>query len=934
METFKINYKSDFVLRLASDAGWNTAFTLEFWSNGAPTKRYYATHDGNGNYTNCKPDSDTELRVMFDDHGLGIGNLMLRITYSLADEEFRTGKDDEVVNVAAITVLNDEGEEVNVVLNLEGETAAEVQYSLPLLEAERKRQNAEAQRNINETQRIAAEQQRQLAETLRNQAELDRQASEDVRKSNESTREAAEQQRQTAEAARAAEFKTNEAARKETFETNEAERQATFEANEAERQVLYEKVAKNTDGIELLNTNTGISEYPEFSEVTAYAVGNVVIFEGKMYRFTSAHAAGVWDGSQVEDWSERKKVDGKIGALEWKTSEVNKEVVETEEENIVIKDNDGNVLAEITPDSSTFKNLKSNDKDVLTEHQSLDDYAKKTDIPDISGKQDKIEAVEQELVPADVDRIELQTDSGKTAVTIEAEETADNKEEQVWCDSEYETDEYVKIGSYGIKAKKFLNMGGDDAIPTIDTSMSEPSDKKVPSSKAVADYVANHAAFVFPDHFLPNKIYGVVGMPQRLYVRGIVYNHNPYLMYNNFGGSSLGDFVNGTKTYKRYAELIPTNEGSGILTHSFINDAYVESPKIQSQYIAKNAPTSNDTPINVLCVGASTTAGGEWAKELRRMLTANGSRPSANVSPSEIGLGLDNINFVGRLLIGDINIEAAGGWTWARFIRPTNMSWRIQVTGQTGIVRGDSYTISGTDGNIVKVQLVEENITAGTGNCLITLADGYSKFLPTSGTLTKHSGSGASTIEYTDAVEEKSAPFYNAETSQIDFIQYANQYCNGQIDVCIVDLTPYNYGCVGNDSLENVIADANEFLDALHRNFPNCKVILHHFFGCNTEYGTEYNGTFTYKSNSLSTRRMSYRYGLELQKIVDERDYCYFANVAAEIDQEDSFPMNTRLKNLRTTETEVYGSNGLHPTNKGYMMAADAMFRCFVNVVF
>lgn len=285
METFKINYKSDFVLRLASDAGWGTAFTLEFWSNGAPTKRYYATHDGNGNYTNCKPDSDTELRVMFDDHGLGIGNLMLRITYSLADKEFRTGNDDEVVNVTAITVLNDEGEEVNVVLNLEGETAAEVQYSLPLLEAERKRQNAEAQRNINETQRIAAE-----------------------------------QQRQTAEAARAAEFKTNEAARKETFETNEAERQATFEANEAERQVLYEKIAKNTDGIELLNTNTGVSEYPEFSEATAYAVGNVVIFEGKMYRFTSAHAAGVWDASQVEAWSERKEVDRKLTKLSGKIS--------------------------------------------------------------------------------------------------------------------------------------------------------------------------------------------------------------------------------------------------------------------------------------------------------------------------------------------------------------------------------------------------------------------------------------------------------------------------------------------------------------------------------------------------------------------------------------------------------------------------------------
>lgn len=59
--------------------------------------------------------------------------------------------------------------------------------------------------------------------------------------------------------------------------------------------------------IENLESNTGVSEYPLFDEAKAYAVGDIVRYEGLMYRFISEHAAGTWDGTQVEEWSERKE---------------------------------------------------------------------------------------------------------------------------------------------------------------------------------------------------------------------------------------------------------------------------------------------------------------------------------------------------------------------------------------------------------------------------------------------------------------------------------------------------------------------------------------------------------------------------------------------------------------------------------------------------
>lgn len=45
----------------------------------------------------------------------------------------------------------------------------------------------------------------------------------------------------------------------------------------------------------------GLDEYPIFSESTAYSAGDVVNYNGKLYKFTEDHAAGAWTGSDVEE---------------------------------------------------------------------------------------------------------------------------------------------------------------------------------------------------------------------------------------------------------------------------------------------------------------------------------------------------------------------------------------------------------------------------------------------------------------------------------------------------------------------------------------------------------------------------------------------------------------------------------------------------------
>ena len=177
---FRINYKSDFILTLQSDAGWLTPFCIKFWT-GEPSQAYFAGYDGT-TYTHCAPvDGDpTKLSVQFDDHHLPIGDLKFQIGYHFTVADFPTSIEDEVINQAAVIIDND-GEQQQVMLDFNGETAPEIAFSLPAYANE-------AQRIANEEQRIAAEAIRIVNEESRIAAETIRQQNEAQRISNEESR--------------------------------------------------------------------------------------------------------------------------------------------------------------------------------------------------------------------------------------------------------------------------------------------------------------------------------------------------------------------------------------------------------------------------------------------------------------------------------------------------------------------------------------------------------------------------------------------------------------------------------------------------------------------------------------------------------------------------------------------------------------------------
>ena len=184
---FRINYKSDFILTLESDAGWMTPFCIKFWT-GTPSQAYYVGWDGE-TYTHCSfdPSEPTKLLVQFDDHHLPIGDLKFQVAYHFTVADFPNDTEDEVINPANITTEID-GETYQVMLDFTGETAPEIQFALPAYANE-------AQRIDNEQQRIAAETQRIANEETRIQHEESRIAAEQTRQQNEQQRINQEQAR-------------------------------------------------------------------------------------------------------------------------------------------------------------------------------------------------------------------------------------------------------------------------------------------------------------------------------------------------------------------------------------------------------------------------------------------------------------------------------------------------------------------------------------------------------------------------------------------------------------------------------------------------------------------------------------------------------------------------------------------------------------------
>lgn len=256
-----IHYKSDFKLRLANEIDWSTPFKLRFFTT-RPVSAMEVGYDGT-TYRGCSVDTEGKLVVTFDRftqlHRQGLGALMMELSYNIDDDQFADRSFDRILAPQKVVCIDDEDNEFELVLGLNGDSHVEVECSV--IAAYKKGDpgdtpeigengnwwiggvdtEVKADYSSEEALRQSQEAARVAAETTRQSNETQRQSGETTRQSNEATRQSKETERQTNETAR----QNAEAQRQQTFQTNEAARQTAYQNAEANRNGAYQEAEQD-----------------------------------------------------------------------------------------------------------------------------------------------------------------------------------------------------------------------------------------------------------------------------------------------------------------------------------------------------------------------------------------------------------------------------------------------------------------------------------------------------------------------------------------------------------------------------------------------------------------------------------------------------------------------------------------------------------------
>ena len=164
-----------------------------------------------------------------------------------------------------------------------------------------------------------------------------------------------------------------------------------------------------------LEKNTGIDEYPTFSESTDYSAGDVVNYQGKLYKFTADHAVGAWTGSDVEPYNLKKDIEERYGTYTDNPEFVN-----------VVTDNEGKVLEATQADGKKYfpKQAlldKYDDVEGRTE-MTLDAENKVLAYRDKEGIKHEEKLALHEVYDKDNNKINLATKEDLSNVTIDPSE--------------------------------------------------------------------------------------------------------------------------------------------------------------------------------------------------------------------------------------------------------------------------------------------------------------------------------------------------------------------------------------------------------------------------------------------------------------------------------------------------------------------------------
>ena len=408
-----------------------------------------------------------------------------------------------------------------------------------------------------------------------------------------------------------------------------------------------------------------------------------------------------------------------------------------------------------------------------------------------------------------------------------------------------------------------------------------------------------------------------------------------------FNGININDFIiscrsNVGKSYPRYFEYKPTELGNKSVTFSLCKfDGYeykVVSTKSVTIECIQHPKSSSK---NILIIGDSLTLYNSMQDEILRRINKEGGEPE--------GYKLA-CNFLGRKTTSNgTKFEGISGYSWQKYTTRLGRSFKFTVPSTTNTSVGSKYKVQMNDGSNKNLQVIEVNISNdNSASSYIKLVfdsdyDDLKKNPLTNGTLSKVSGSGDTNISYTQYEVESYSPFVN-NNDEVDFKPYFDQYCNGKVDIMVIELGTNDITSLLNKNLNTfdlinyyINLHCGKFISKLHEQYPNTQLVILGLHKCSQ------NGGMSNVSNTndpIRYCRYIFKWNEALKNMAKESDYTHYIDVNAQFDSENSYDNNvTKQVNLRSSKVEPIDYNSVHPITSGLQLIADSVVRYLCKIL-
>lgn len=408
-----------------------------------------------------------------------------------------------------------------------------------------------------------------------------------------------------------------------------------------------------------------------------------------------------------------------------------------------------------------------------------------------------------------------------------------------------------------------------------------------------------------------------------------------------FNGININDFViscrsNVGKSYPRYFEYKATELGNKSVTFNLCKfDGYeykVVSTKSVTIECIEHPKSSSK---NILIIGDSLTLYTSMQDEILRRINNEGGEPK--------GYKLA-CNFLGRKITPKgTKYEGISGYSWKKYTTRLGRSFKFTVPSTTNTSVGSKYKVQMDNGSAKNLQVIEVNIsnTDSVSSYIKLIYDNDFDDLKQnpipSGTLVKISGSGDTNISYTKYETEKYSPFLN-DSNKIDFRPYFDKYCDGNVDIMIIELGTDDITSLLNNNLNtfdlinNYINEyCKKFISKLHEQYPNTQLVILGLHKCSQNGGMN-----NVANSSDNTRycRYLFKWNKALQDMTKENNYTHYIDVNAQFDSENSYDNNvTKQVNLRSSKVEPVDYNSVHPITSGFQLIADSVVRYLCKIL-